>query len=157
MKKILDFNIRQNELLQSFEAATEMVLSTCSDNRVTSRIVSTACCGDKVYFLSWEHHVKCHQIHDNPRVAICHGNIQIEGIADIKGNPLAEANMIYSQKFKMKQPRIFDIFTQFKGMILIEVSITSIRSYVQADGEHYLDCLDFTQKTAYRENMKIDA
>lgn len=157
MQENLEFETRRNELLKSFEAVKEMVLSTCSNNRVTSRVVSTACHGDKIYFLSWDHHVKCLQIRDTPRMAFCHENIQIEGIASIKGNPLDEKNIAYSEKYKEKQPAIFEIFTKFKGMVIIEVSIIQIRSYIQKNGEYYLDCLNLAEKTAYRENMKVDA
>lgn len=157
MQENLEFETRRNELLKSFEAAKEMVFSTCSNNKVTSRVVSTACHGDKIYLLSWDHHVKCLQILDNPSVAFCHENIQIEGIANIKGNPFDEKNIAYSEKYKEKQPAIFEIFTKFKGMVIIEVSILQIRSYVQDNGEYYLDSLNFIEKTAYRKNMKVDA
>lgn len=155
MRKNLDFQTRRDELLKAFEATKEVVLSTCSANRVTSRVVSTACHEDKIYFLSWEHHVKCLQIRDNPQVAFCHANIQIEGNASILGNSLDRENIAYSEKYKVKQPGIFEAFTKFQGMVIVEVSITKIRSYVQENGEYCLDCLNFAEKKAYRENMKI--
>lgn len=157
MQENLNFETRRNEIIGSFGVAKEMVLSTCSNNRVTSRVVSTACHGDKICFLSWSHHTKCLQIQENSSVALCYNNIQIEGTASIKGDPFEKKNIVYSEKYKEKQVDLFEVFSKFKGMVIIEVSITSIRSYVKDSGRYYLDCLNFEEKTAYRENMEVDA
>ncbi len=153
--KPLDFDELSKEKLRSLENVKEIVLSTSARDRVTSRVVSCSCQGNKVYFLSWDHHTKCIQILENPRVAFCHETLQIEGIASIKGNALAPENSVYAEKYKQKQARIFDIFTKFEGMAIIEVTITSITSYpIDEHEDYYLDHIDFDKKVAFRTYMK---
>jgi hypothetical protein len=45
-----DFDVVSAEKLKMLEDVKEMVLSTCSGNHVTSRVVSTACRGTKILF-----------------------------------------------------------------------------------------------------------
>ena len=99
-KKDLDFEQALQEKLNILSMVPAVVLSTCSKNRVTSRVVDIACCDNTIYFLTWRHHTKCVQIMENPKVAMCHKNLQIEGLAEIKGSPLLESNKIHSDKNK---------------------------------------------------------
>ena len=41
-------------------------------------------------------------------VALCYKNLQIEGVAEIKGSPLLESNKALSNKYRAKQPKIYD-------------------------------------------------
>ena len=61
MKIVKDLNFAEfrSELFHTLDNIKEIVLSTTSQNRVTSRVVSCACYGPKIYFLSWDHHTKC--------------------------------------------------------------------------------------------------
>ena len=153
--KPLNFEEFSKELFRRLENVKEMVLSTSARDRVTSRVVSCSCHGNKVFFLSWGHHTKCMQISENPRVAFCHETLQIEGMASIKGNALASENAVYAEQYKQKQASIFDVFTKFEGMTLIEVTITSITSYpINEHEDYYLDHIDFDKKVAFRSYMK---
>lgn len=157
MKIVKDLNFAEfrSELFHTLDNIKEIVLSTTSQNRVTSRVVSCACYGPKIYFLSWDHHTKCRQIRENPQVALCHETLQLEGIAKIKGDALATENQHYAEKYRAKQPRIFDLFTPFEGMTLVEVTITSITSYpIKETEDYYLDHIDFSEGTAFRSYMK---
>jgi len=71
----LDFDAASAEKLKMLENMKEMVLSTCSGNHVTSRVVSTACRGTKILFASFRNNTKCYQITENPNVAFCFGNM----------------------------------------------------------------------------------
>ncbi|MBP2643395.1 MAG: hypothetical protein H6Q67_1282 [Firmicutes bacterium] len=150
----LDFDKLSNEKIRILENVKEMVLSTSAKDRVTSRVVSCSCHGTKIYFLSWSHHTKCLQILENPYVAFCHETLQMEGIASIKGNPLDPENSIYADKYKCKQAKLFDTFTKFDGMVLIEVDIKLITSFPVTEKEYFLDRIDFDQKIAYRTHMR---
>jgi len=151
-----EFNFEEiiNEKFKMMEDVTEMVLSTSLENRVTSRVVSTACYGQKVIFLSWGHHTKCEQIRINPMVALCHNNIQIEGIASIKGDVLEPENANYAQLYQAKQAKYYDIFSQFKGMQIIEIQIQCITCFGFEGNKFYVDRIDLVNKTAYREDLE---
>jgi hypothetical protein len=154
--KNLDFRTLSNEKLKALADVKEMVLSTSSDNRVTSRVVSTSCHGRKIIFLSWGHHTKCVQIRANNNVALCYDRIQIEGIASLKGNPLDIKNEVYAQIYRKQQPLYFEKFTKFKGMEIVEVEIKYIACWVKEESRYFLDHLDFEKAVAYRENVELD-
>ena len=156
-KKDLDFERAFQEKIKILETAKQAVLSTCSNERVTSRVVDIACCDNTIYFLTWSHHTKCLQIKENPKVAICYGNLQIEGLAEIKGSPLLGSNKIYSDKYKEKQPNLYDQFVKFNGMVIVKVDITSIHSWEDWDQESrgfFIGIIDILKKIAFRINAE---
>ena len=136
------------------ENVTEMVLSTSCDNRVTSRVISTACYGQKVIFLSWGHHTKCDQIRNNPMVALCHNTFQIEGIASIIGDVMDNNNTDYARLYQAKQSNYFDVFSQFKGMQIIQIEIQCMSCFGFEGNKFYVDRIDLVNKTAYREDLE---
>ena len=154
-KKDLNFEQSLQDKIEILETATEAVLSSCSDKRVTSRVVDIACCGKEIYFLTWNHHTKCIQIRENPNVAICYKNLQVEGLAEIKGSPLSEKNKIHSDKFRAKQPLTYDQFAKLEGMVIVKVDMTSIHSWEGWDKESkgfFIDIIDISKKVAFRIN-----
>lgn len=156
-KNNLDFEKTLEEKLNLLENTPAVVLSTCSKNQVTSRVVDIACCDRAVYFLTWSHHTKCIQMMENPKVAMCHNNLQIEGLAEIKGNPFLKSNKVYSEKYREKQPKLYDRFVKFKGMVIVKVDITSIHSYEGWDDENkgfFTSIINIPDKTALRVNLE---
>ncbi len=57
-----------------------MTLSTCAENRVTSRSMSMIRIDGKFYCQTDEAYLKFKQVSENPNVAICWKNFSIEGI-----------------------------------------------------------------------------
>lgn len=51
-----------------------MVLSTCADNRVTSRAMSVVVFDGRFYCQTDERYLKCSQIKINPNVSLCMNN-----------------------------------------------------------------------------------
>jgi uncharacterized pyridoxamine 5'-phosphate oxidase family protein len=124
------------EYLTKLDEVKDIVLSTCAGNRVTSRMVSCIFLGEEVFFMSWGHHTKCKQIKENPNVALCHNNLQLRGHAEIIGSPLDTANKVVADKFREKQPQLFDYFSKLPGMLLIRVALSSITSWTR-DSQGY--------------------
>ena len=94
---------------------------------------------------------------ENPIVAICYGNLQIEGLAEIKGSPLLESNKIYSDKYKEKQPNLYDQFVKFDGMVIVKVDITSIHSWENWDEESkgfFIGIIEIPKKIAFKINAE---
>lgn len=141
------FQERLNPILASLGEAKEIVLSTSAGNRVTSRIVSCACNSEEVLFLSWEHHTKCRQIKTNPLVALCYKNLQIEGRAEILGNPLDSAHKKHTDTFRKMQPSIFDNFSKLPGMTLVRIAITAITAWTRDAQGYKIDHFDLEKRT----------
>jgi general stress protein 26 len=137
---------RLNPIFASLGEAKEIVLSTSAKNRVTSRIVSCACNREEILFLSWEHHTKCQQIKANPLVALCHKNLQIEGRAEILGNPLDSVYKSHADTFRKIQPVIFDNFSKLPGMVIVRITITSITAWTRDAQGHCIDHFDLEKK-----------
>lgn len=150
----LDFDAISAEKLKMLENVKEMVLSTCSGNHVTSRVVSTACCGTKILFASFRNNTKCAQIKENPNVAVCFGNMQIEGVAQIMGTPQDPMNAELMALYKEKQAGYYDIVLASKTMILIEVDIRRLTYIIPKT--ILLDRIDFEKRTVYRDTMESD-
>jgi general stress protein 26 len=156
-KKDLDFERTLQEKFELLETGKRAVLSTCSNDRVTSRVVDIAFCDNTIYFLTWSHHTKCIQIMENPKVAICYKNLQIEGLAEIKGSPLLKSNKLHSAKYMEKQPNLYDQFVKFDGMVIVKVDITSINSWEDWDEESkgfFISIIDIPNKMAFKINAE---
>jgi uncharacterized pyridoxamine 5'-phosphate oxidase family protein len=147
----LDFDTVSKEKLQPLEDFKEMVLSTCSGNQVTSRVVSTACRGTMIVFLSFGHNTKCVQMRENPNVAICWNNFQIEGVASVKENLMDAENAELMALYKEKQPYYYNATPKLKGMLLVSVEIK--RLTFNPPNTFFLDRIDFEKHTAYRDTM----
>ena len=145
----LDFNVASSETLKSLEDVKEMVFSTSFENHVTSRTVSTACKGATIVFLSYKNNTKCVQIKENPRVAICVGHFQVEGLATMRGLLKDKVNSAYSKIYKEKQERYFFKCKDKENMDLITVDIDFITCYGPL-GKHYVNKIDFLKRKAYR-------
>ena len=148
----LDFNEVSKETLRSLEDEKEMVFSTSLNNHVSSRTVSIACKGTTAVFLSYKNNTKCIQIQGNPRVALCSGHIQVEGIATMRGLLRREENSTYSEIYKEKQERYFYKCKDKDNMDLITVDINFITVYGPL-GKHYVDKIDFEKSRAYRVDI----
>lgn len=150
-----DFDVFSGEKLKMLEDIKEMVLSTCSGDHVTSRVVSTACRGTKILFASYRTNTKCVQIKENPNVAVCIGNFQIEGVAQIIGTPQNANNAGLMELYKEKQAGYYDLVLKDKGMILIEVEIKRLTWIIPNTG-CLLDRIDFENRTIHRDTMQCE-
>lgn len=156
MKYIADLNYKDTlqEFYRLLSDIHDMVLSTSAEDRVSSRVVSTACYEDTLYFMSWGHHLKCQQIARNPLVSLCQQNFQLEGRAVIKGDVLNDNNRGIVELYKTKQPTYYKMFSQYAGMVIIEVKLHRISRFGFESAKFYLDCVDLRDKTAQRLDLK---
>jgi|GEM_PF-2369568 Pyridoxamine 5''-phosphate oxidase. len=152
----INFQTALREKYDRLSDVKEMVLSTCADNQVTSRLVSVACFENIVYFLSWKHHVKCVQIAQNPMVSFCFDNLQMNGIAVIHGDPRAESNAIIAEKYKSKQPMLFRRFAPLEGMIIVEAKISYIKAWIKEDMKFFIEHIDVPKCKAYKLKPEDD-
>ncbi len=146
----LDFQSALQEKYQKISDVKEMVLSTCADNQVTSRVVTVACFKNTLYFLSWKHHTKCIQIARNPLVSFCHDNLEMTGTAVLHGDPKLDNNMIIAEKYRSKQPLIYRYFSRIEGMIIVEATISYIKAWLKEESGYFIEHIDIPNCKAYR-------
>lgn len=137
---------RANELFQSIGENKIMYLSTCVDNRVTSRAMSFIIYNQKLYFQTDKTSLKYEQITKNPNVAVCIDNIQIEGVCKHIGGPLDNNNNFFSQKYKEYFRGSFDKYSSMKNEVLVEVTPTHIELWNYDEGRPYQEFLDFNNQ-----------
>lgn len=75
-----------------------MVLSTCAENRVTSRPVSVVVIDGKFYFQTDENYLKCRQLAVNENAALSVKNFSIEGRCRSIGRPFDNDFFISAMK-----------------------------------------------------------
>lgn len=138
--KILDYEILKQEVIHTLENSKSIVLATCSNNRVTAREVYFATNNFSIYFLTSKAFDKYKQIEKNRNVALCLGNIQMEGIAIIKGHPNLPENETETTICLKKSKKEFEHFIKYKNTILIEVVVTRVELW-KNNGREYLNII----------------
>lgn len=113
------FDKKLINLFQGIGEAKKAVLSTSSDNRVTSRMMSFVIFEYKFYCQTDKRFLKTKQILNNPKVSICIDNIQIEGIAKIIGKPIEHD--IFNTLFKKNFKSSYENYSFLENEILLEI------------------------------------
>ena len=85
--KIKHFLDNYNKFLLEFGKGRHMVLSTAENHRVSSRMMSVVLVDGLFYFQTDRTFKKYAQMMENPNIALCIDNIQIEGICKEIGHP----------------------------------------------------------------------
>lgn len=148
-KEQLDVNKVIEEKIKFLEAHMYLSLATSLNDRVTVRTVTYVSDGLDIYFLSCNHHTKCIQINGNPKVAACIDNVQIEGKAQILGNPTSENNKKYADIYRKKLPEIYKYFAPKPEMVIVKITPTFFATLVRNSVQEHLEHLDLEKKTAY--------
>lgn len=127
-----------------------MFLATCSDDRVTARAVSIVNDGLRILFQTDRAFTKCGQIKRNPNVALCSGNVQIEGVARITCHPLEHE--FFREEYRRRHERAFGVYSHMEDEVVTEVEPTLL-TLLKHDAEHrpFRDSLDVKRKQACRQ------
>ena len=144
--KELDFKEKYNEVMERLDKENTIVLATSDKDIVSARSVWYVLYKSSIYFFTspaWE---KIKQIKKNPNVALCLDNIQLKGIAIIKGHPTLKENETIVDYCQKKHAGIGDYNMKRKNMVLIEVKINKIEMWIKHGREH----IDISEKKAYR-------
>lgn len=121
----------KNKVSEELAKKDHMVLGTSANNRVTTRNVSTIFMNGKIYFQTDIELLKYNQITENPNVALCELDLQVEGTAKILGHPLEEHNQDFVKLFSKRHISSFEKYTYLPNEVVIEVTPKRIemRSY----------------------------
>jgi len=123
------------DVISTLEKETTFTLATCADNRVTTRSMSHVNDDLTVYFQTGEYYLKTQQIKSNPRVALSVGGYELEGIAEIIGHPMDEANKFFIEKYKNKHPNYAGRWSKIPNQIVVRVEIMRARQWRYIDGK----------------------
>jgi general stress protein 26 len=151
-RKELDFKKKKEELIRFLESKDNavMVLATSHGGQALARNVLIASDGLDLYLFTWKHSRKCAQIQANPRVALCKDNVQIEGIAEVLGDLLAEEIKKYTDILRGRFPDAIKQWEHRPAMVIIRVRPTFVVVGASTDPP-CLEYLDLGNEAAYAE------
>lgn len=146
----LNYDAMEQEIIGFIDKNKIMVVATSANDRVTARMMSVIHDGLKIYFQASTNSGKYQQIMKNANVALCIGNMQMEGVAEIIGHPydVAFFNETYS-KIHEGSYRTYSCLTCSR---VVEVKPRFITFWKYgADGQPYRDFVDIANRKAWRE------
>lgn len=130
-----------------------MVLSTCSENRVTSRPISVVVIDGRFYCQTGADYLKYQQLLQNPKAALCVKNFSIEGTCRDLGKPLDSANSAFANAYKKHFLLAYKSYSHIESERLLEITPTLIYSWSYELTKPYMEYWDFENR-AYRKEYK---
>ena len=128
-----------------------MVLSTCADNRVTSRSMSVIVSGGIFYCQTSTEYLKYHQIKAQPRVALCFGKYSIEGICRDIGKP---AELSYFMDSMSKHfPDAVKRWSALPEERVLEITPLLVKGWIYENEIPYTETWDMQKKTYRKERQ----
>jgi len=155
MRKELDYAQVKNEIIEHLNDTNHLVLATSSNDRVTARTVDFANDGLTLFFMTWEYNKKVRQIKENPQVAMCINEIQIEGKAEILGKPTKGSNAAYIDILRKKFSDLFiDTFTNIPTIVLVRIIPTKIVRFCKIENRFHFQKLDIANEKAFQMRLE---
>ncbi len=152
----LDYFQAEREAVDFISQNNKMVLATCSDNRVTARMISIINDGMRIFCQTDRNFIKYRQITENPNVALSAGNIQIEGIAKITGHPFE--NRFFNEAYKLAHRSSYETYSHLKDEVVIEITPHLVTFWKYSDGQKpYRDFIDIKKHAAFREYYETNS
>jgi len=130
-----------------------IALATSLETDVRVRTVSFASRDLEVFFLTFEHSLKCRHIEANPNVALCRDHVQIEGKAEVLGRADDPGNGVYADLLREKFPDSFDADAARPGMVIVRVKPTCVRVFRNSEGRYVVDSLDLVAQFVTTEDL----
>ncbi|MGL4572678.1 MAG: pyridoxamine 5'-phosphate oxidase family protein [Clostridium sp.] len=139
-----NINYKIKEFYESFGSGKKMVLSTSHNNKVSSRMMSIVLIDGVFYFQTDKTFRKYEQIKDNPNVALCIENIQVEGECLELGHP--SSNDVFCKVFESCFKGSYEAYSSLKNERLFAVRPTYIEKWEYKDGKSFIEILDIENK-----------
>lgn len=128
-----------------------MVLSTCAENRVTSRPVSAVVIDGKFYCQTDENYLKYKQLMQNENAALSVKNFSVEGRCKIIGKPIDHE--FFAQAMKKHFLPAYTRYSKLDAERVLEFTPTLIYSWSYELAKPYMEYWDFENLT-YRKEYK---
>lgn len=129
-----------------------MVLSTSTENHVTSRMMSVVIINGLFYFQTDKNFRKYKQLEKNNKAALCMDNFQIEGICKEIGKPLDCPH--FCEFFKKYYLGSYEKYSSLENERLFILESQYIKKWIYEDGEPYEEIYDFIQKV-YEKKLYV--
>ncbi|WP_099468651.1 pyridoxamine 5'-phosphate oxidase family protein [Konateibacter massiliensis] len=146
------FKEKFQAFLEEFGKGRKMVLSTSENDKVTSRMMSVVQLDGIFYFQTDKMLRKYKQILNNPNVALCIDNIQIEGVCKELGHPLDNSN--FCNSFKECFQGSYNAYTSLDNERLFMVTPTYIERWVYKGSAPYMEMMDVEKESYLIEEYK---
>ena len=111
-----------------------------NDGRVSARTMSVVRRGDRFYFQIDGDSRKAAQLRENPRAALCLGNLQIEGVCREIGRP--QEHKAFCAAYRAAFPSTFDRYTHLECERLWEFAPDFAKQWIYEGGEPFEEILD---------------
>ena len=132
------------EFWQEFGNSRFMVLSTSYHDLVTSRMMSVIHLNGALYFQTDTALRKYNQLMNNPHVALCADNMQVEGLCRELGAPLE--NAAFCAAYQACFPGSFSSYSALNNERLFVVTPTFVERWVYQDGVPYIQTMDIPNR-----------
>lgn len=139
----------KKEVLNLFENGKDVVLSTSSNDIVTSRTVTCLSFENDLYVISIERPgaTKLEQISVNSNVAINSNTIQITANAIITGYCNDEINEKFMEQYKEKLPESYYRFALIPTCVVIKMDLKTYKNWEMINGSIESKVVDFVNET----------
>ena len=145
------FNVFLSSLWKKIGTQNIMVLSTCAEDRVTSRAMSVVVINGKFYCQTDERYLKCRQIKVNHNVSLCVNNFSIEGKCRIIGKP--SENNFFIDKMNECFPDAVSRWSDLPTECVLEIDPILITSWIYENNIPYIEKWDFKNKIYAKEKQ----
>ena len=151
----IEYAILEQEIIRFLDDHKILVLATSANDRVTARSMSCINIGLNIYFQTDKRFIKFEQIKQNPQVALCAGNVQIEGMAKIGNHSLDSSNKEFVELYKSCHPMAFKSYSHLENNVVIKVEPKLITLWKYSDEKPYREFLYLHSHKAERKYYDI--
>ena len=144
-----EFLNEYNDILSVFNKGKTMVLSSCEDNKVSSRMMSIVAIQGRLFFQTDCTFRKYEQLKGNSNVSLCIDNIQIEGKCEELGHPLD--NEEFCKIYKTYFMDSYNNYSALKNERLFMVTPVFIEKWLYIEGVPYIEQYDIENGKYMRE------
>lgn len=149
----MNYNEAVNYLFEKLAPSKIMALASSVNNHVMVRNVSCLIYDEAIYFKTDKNFRKTKQLYENPRVALCVGGIQVEGIAHIKGLVVDEPGRQFEKLYQKYLWGSYNAYSHEESEILVEVKPTFVEIWDTDDkNKAFQIFIDFdNQQVEYKQ------
>lgn len=148
----MEYNEAVQYLMNKLQPSKIMALASSVDNHVMVRNVSCLIYDDAIYFKTDKNFRKTKQLYENPRVALCVGGIQVEGIAKIKGLVVDEPERKFEKLYQKYLWGSYNAYSHEDTEILVEVKPTFVEIWDTDDkNKAFQIFIDFEKKSVEKK------
>lgn len=144
----MEFNEAKALMFKKLGTSKIMALASSVDDYVMVRNVSCLFYDDKIYFKTDKNFRKTQQLFKNPKVALCVGGVQVEGIAVNKGLVVEEEGRKFETAYKKYLWQSYNAYSHEDTEILIEVTPVFVEIWDEDENRYaFQTFIDFEKQS----------